>query len=57
VFRWEFRPGSTLYVVWTDDRQDTQWPGRLALGQDLSALWRAPGDDVFMVKVSYWLSR
>ena len=57
VYRWEFRPGSTLYLVWTDERQDTRWPGRLALSQDVSALWRAPRDDVFMVKMSYWLSR
>jgi uncharacterized protein YkuJ len=56
VFRWEFRPGSTLYVVWTDQRQHDH-PGPMRLGSDLSDLWRAPSDNVVMVKVSYWLSR
>jgi hypothetical protein len=57
VFRWEFRPGSTMYVVWTQDREHTARAGRLELGPDASTLWRAPSDNVLMVKVSYWLSR
>ncbi len=57
VFRWEFRPGSTTYIVWTQNRQDEQRPARLAFGPDVSALWRAPADNIFMIKVSYWISR
>ena len=57
VFRWEWRLGSTLYVVWTDQRQDFRNPGEFRLGRDARALFRAPADDVLMVKVSYWLSR
>ena len=26
VFRWEFRPGSTAYVVWTQQREDEEAP-------------------------------
>ena len=57
VFRWEFRPGSTTYIVWTQNRQDEERRGRLDFGRDASALWRAPGDNIFMIKVSYWISR
>ncbi len=57
VYRWEWRLGSTLYVVWTDQRQDAAMRGDFALGRDSRALVRAPGDDVLVVKISYWLSR
>ncbi len=57
VFRWEFRPGSTLFVVWTQQREDGARPGRFALGPDLSSLASAPADNVLMVKVSYWFTR
>jgi hypothetical protein len=57
VFRWEFRPGSRLYAVWTRQQQDTNNPGGFALSRDTRALFSAPGDDVVLVKVSYWLGR
>jgi Domain of unknown function (DUF5916)/Carbohydrate family 9 binding domain-like len=57
VFRWEWRLGSTLYVVWTDQREDLRNPGHFRLGRDARHLFGAPADDVLMVKVSYWLSR
>jgi hypothetical protein len=57
VFRWEVRPGSNLYAVWTRQQQDYAHPGDFDLGRDASALFRAPGDDVFLVKMAYWLGR
>ncbi len=57
VFRWEFTPGSTAYVVWTQQREDEDGPGRLALGPDVKSMFQAPADNVLMVKVSYWFSR
>ena len=57
VFRWEFKPGSTLYVVWTQQREDETSDGRFAFNQDISRMMRAPGDNVFMVKMSYWFGR
>jgi len=57
VYRWEFKPGSTLYVVWTQQREDEEAQGRFAFNQDISRMMRAPGDNVFMVKMSYWFSR
>jgi hypothetical protein len=57
VFRWEWRPGSTLYVAWTQDRFDDRYAGDFNLGRDARTLFRAPADDVFMIKMSYWFSR
>ncbi len=57
VGRWEFRPGSTLYVVWTRFGNDRSNPGDFRFGRDVSDLWGADPDDVFLVKVSYWLGR
>jgi hypothetical protein len=57
VYRWEFKPGSTLYVVWTQQREDETSEGRFAFNQGISSLMRAPGDNVFMVKLSYWFGR
>lgn len=57
VFRWEFQPGSTAYVVWTQQREDEDGAGRVAFGPDVRRMFHAPSDNVLMVKVSYWLSR
>jgi hypothetical protein len=57
VFRWEVRPGSNLYAVWQRQQQNVANPGEFRFGRDASALFSAPGDDVFMVKMAYWLGR
>ena len=57
VLRWEFRPGSAAYVVWTQRRQDGRNPGDHAFGRDLGDLLAAPADDVLMVKLAWWLGR
>ncbi len=53
VLRWEYRLGSTLYLVWTQNRADYQDPGDLALGRDLGNMLRSPGDNIFMLKFTY----
>jgi hypothetical protein len=55
VARWEFRPGSALYVVWNENRADTLDAGTLRLGRDLRGVANAPSHDVFLIKMSYWL--
>ncbi len=55
VLRWEFRPGSTLYLVWTHQRSDQEPMGTMDLHRDLTALWNAPADNVLLVKLSYWI--
>ncbi|MDW7760659.1 MAG: DUF5916 domain-containing protein [Acidobacteriota bacterium] len=53
VLRWEFRPGSLLYFVWTQNRADYANPGDLRLRRDMGDLLTAPGDNIFMLKASY----
>ncbi len=55
VVRWEFRPGSALYVVWNENKADVAPMGDFRFRRDLAALPNAPGTDVFLVKFSYWL--
>jgi hypothetical protein len=53
VLRWEYRPGSLLYFVWTQNRADYAHPGDLQMWRDLGDLFAAPGDNIFLLKVSY----
>ena len=55
VARWEFRPGSALYVAWNENRADVEEFGDFRFGRDLRAIPGAPSHDVFLVKLSYWL--
>ena len=57
VLRWEFSPGSTLYLVWTHNGYDDQHPGNFQLGRDLKDLFAATADDVFAIKATYWIGR
>jgi hypothetical protein len=57
VFRWELKPGSTFYGVWTRQQQDLANPGVFSPGRDARAMFGAPGDDVFLVKMAYWIGR
>jgi hypothetical protein len=54
VLRWEYMPGSTLYFVWTQQRSSVQDPGDFSLGRDFRNLFSGVGDNVFMVKATYW---
>jgi hypothetical protein len=56
VFRWEYRPGSTIFLVWQRLQEDEVSVGNFDFGRDLSALVRAPAENVFMVKVNYWFA-
>jgi hypothetical protein len=58
VFRWEYRPGSTLFVVWSQGRQgSTGVEGMRGLGGDLGDLFDLRPDNSFLVKLSYWINR
>ncbi|MGB9863692.1 MAG: DUF5916 domain-containing protein [Candidatus Saccharicenans sp.] len=56
VLRWEYRLGSLLYLVWTQNRADYSNPGDFSLGRDLGHLFTAPGDNVFLLKITYRLN-
>jgi hypothetical protein len=55
VLRWEWRPGSTAYFVWTQTRSGIASIGDLDFSRDQRALFRAPADNIFVIKISYWL--
>ncbi|MFI5371820.1 MAG: DUF5916 domain-containing protein [Candidatus Eisenbacteria bacterium] len=57
VLRWEYLPGSTFYFVWTQDRSESVSNGEFDLRQNLDELTRIQPNNVFLVKVSYYLSR
>jgi hypothetical protein len=54
VLRWEYSPGSTLFLVWTQNRSDSESIGTFQTGRALDRLFGAAGDNIFLVKVSYW---
>lgn len=53
VLRWEYHPGSLLYLVWTQNRADYAHPGDFNFSRDLGDLFTAPGDNIFLIKFSY----
>ncbi len=56
VLRWEYGAGSTFYFVWTQDRANFEDPGSFDLGRDAQSLIDAPGENIFMVKISQYFS-
>lgn len=56
VLRWEWRPGSTLYLVWQQNRSSTEATRERAGLGDLFGSISAPGDNFFAVKASFWIS-
>jgi hypothetical protein len=57
VLRWEWRPGSTLYLAWQQNRSDyAQGIGDFDFSRDRQALFSARPDNVFVLKINYWLS-
>jgi hypothetical protein len=57
VLRWEYRPGSTLFLVWQQRRSEDVGVGSFELGRDLRALVDTPADNVLIVKLNYWLGQ
>jgi len=56
VLRWEWRPGSTAFLVWQTNRADQNVSGRLVRPGSLVDAITAKGDNVFAMKVNYWIS-
>ncbi len=56
VLRWEYRPASTVFVVWTQSRdQGDRDAGNFTAGRDYRNLFAARPDNVFLIKAAYWL--
>ena len=56
VLRWEWRAGSTLFLVWQQQRELEDRRGNVRLSRDLRELGRASPDNVFVVKFSWWVN-
>ena len=58
VVRWEYRPGSTLFVVWAHGRQhSSSESGEQSWARDYRDLFGLHPDNTFLVKLAYWLNR
>lgn len=56
VLRWEYRPGSALFLVWAQARdEDTDTPD-FSVTRQARALWRSPATNVLLIKASYWIA-
>jgi hypothetical protein len=58
VLRWEYRPGSTLFLVWNQGRQNSeQTMGDRTFTGDFGELFNSRPLNTFLIKMSYWFSR
>jgi len=55
VLRWEWREGSTLYLAWQQARSDSAPYGDFEFDRDRRALLGVRPDNIFILKVNYWL--
>jgi hypothetical protein len=56
VVRWEYRPGSTLFVVWQQGREGSETHGDFRFGRDVGDIFGLPATNVFLIKMAYWLN-
>ena len=57
VFRWEYRSGSTLFLVWSQGRAaESEVEGTQSFRGDFNDLFDQRANNTFLVKVSYWLT-
>ena len=54
VLRWEFRPGSALFLVWTQNREDEVPTGDFDVGSSLDRMSQVDAENVFMAKLTYY---
>ncbi|MDX1286377.1 MAG: DUF5916 domain-containing protein, partial [Draconibacterium sp.] len=57
VVRWEYRPGSTVYLVWNQTRNHYINNGSFDLGNDIQNLFDGKANNIFLVKFSYRIGR
>lgn len=56
VMRWEYQPGSVMFVVWQQGRSDGRDPGTFEPGRDFRNLFGTHPDNTILVKLSYWFN-
>jgi hypothetical protein len=57
VLRWEYMPGSTLYLVWTQDRSDNGRTSEFDPSRSFDRLVNARANNIFLAKVTYYFNR
>jgi hypothetical protein len=57
VLRWEYKPGSALFLVWQHGRTDDNDRGQFRLRQGIRDLFHAEAVNTFVVKCTFWLGR
>jgi hypothetical protein len=55
VLRWEYMAGSTLYLVWTQSRENYESTGEFNFGNSVEDMFTIHPDNIFMIKLSYLL--
>ena len=53
VVRWEYVPGSVLYVVWSQSRNGSDPDGRFIINEDIRDMFKITPHNVFLIKLSY----
>jgi hypothetical protein len=56
VVRWEYLPGSTLYLVWSQGRTSSDINGLFSYGNDVKDMFKIVPHNIFLLKFSYWFS-
>jgi len=56
VFRWEYKPGSRLFLVWANEKTCYQPVSKASVGDAYTSLGNAFSNNIFMVKLNYWFS-
>ena len=55
VLRWEYMPGSALYLVWTQNRFNDHYQNDFQLNSAMTSLWDQTADNIIMAKLTYWM--
>jgi hypothetical protein len=55
VVRWEYRPGSTVFFVWSQQREGFDDAGNFDFRHDSRSLFRDRPTNIFQIKATYWL--
>ena len=56
VLRWEFKPGSTLFVVWQQSREGDGTKGSFRVGRDFRDVFSTGATNTLLVKFAYWVN-
>ncbi|MBT3384066.1 MAG: carbohydrate binding family 9 domain-containing protein [Prolixibacteraceae bacterium] len=57
VVRWEYRPGSTVYLVWSQNRSGYINNGSFDFSRDFESLFNEKANNIFLLKFSYRIGR